>query len=33
MAGTPISDEQALERLNAVKKHGSIKAASEALGV
>ena len=33
MSASPISDEQALARLKAVKKFGSIKAASEATGI
>lgn len=33
MTASPITDEQALARLKAFKKHGSIKAASEATGM
>lgn len=33
MTALPISDEQALVRLKALKKHGSIKAAAEAIGI
>lgn len=33
MSASPITDEQALERLNAFKRYGSIKAASEATGI
>jgi hypothetical protein len=33
LTASPITDEQALTRLKAFKKHGSIKAASEATGI
>jgi hypothetical protein len=33
LTASPITDEQALARLKAFKKHGSIKAASEATGI